>query len=591
MGTIGGLLLSSALLASGAGNQDPRTTTPDLAHLAEGSGGQVFNRALTVTQEDGRAVARVDARPGDGGVLLDGLLLSEGTIEVDLKGKNVPQQSFLGVAFHVVDWTTLEAVYFRPFNFRSPDPERRARAVQYVSHPAHTWQRLRAERPGQFEQGLDPAPEPDGWFHARIVLAGGRVEVYVDRAERPSLSVVALGEARSGGVALFVGNGSDGAFAGLRVTATAKAGPPPPSTQDVFQAAATGNLARLRALLDADPKLVDARNPGGLTALHAAALYGQRATAALLLDRSADANAVARHAGTPLDVAFESEQQEMVAWLPSRDASFTPLRFDVAALSPSIHRVAFPWGMRNNVVVLSSAEGSVVVDTGFSARAVPELRALVASWSTAGIRYVINTHAHGDHVAGNALAPSPAAVVTAARLGGTPGLEVARDPEPLRGRSGRTLPAPWTLRVGGQEMKLVHRPGLHSDADLMVYFPSEAVVAMGDLLLSESVPAVDDLSGYLAFLDEVLDVFPEGTTFVSGHGRDLDAAGLRAYRADLVAMIDVVRAGLASGRTAEQMVRDHVLAAYEPRYSLLAFLAPDALVPRVVAAQREATPK
>ena len=183
MGTIGGWVLSSVLLASGAGNEGPKTTAPDLARLAEGSGGQVFNRALTVTKENGRAVARLDARPGDGGVLLDGLLLSEGTIEVDLKGRNVPQQSFLGVAFHVVDWTTLEAVYFRPFNFRSPDPERRARAVQYVSHPAHTWQRLRSERPGQFEQAIDPPPDPGGWFHARVVLAGGRAVAFDEAAK------------------------------------------------------------------------------------------------------------------------------------------------------------------------------------------------------------------------------------------------------------------------------------------------------------------------------------------------------------------------------------------------------------------------
>ena len=591
MGTIGGLTLLGAMLVSSGGAEGPQTITPDLAGLAQGTGGQVFNRTVTVTQENGRAVARLDPRPGDGGVLLDGLLLSEGTIDVDLKGRNVAQQSFLGIAFHVVDWTTLEAVYFRPFNFRSPDPERRARAVQYVAHPDHTWQRLRAERPGQFEQGLDPAPDPDGWFHARIVLAGGRVDVYVDGAVKPSLSVGGLGDAKCGGVALFVGNGSDGAFADLRVTATATAGPPPPSKQNVFQAASTGNLARLRALVEADPSLVSARGPSDFTPLHAAALYGQSATAALLLERGADANAVARHAGTPLDVADEAGQAEMAAWLTSRGASFTPLRFDVAALSPSIHRVAFPWGMRNNVVVLSSAEGAVCVDTGFSTRAVPELKALIAGWSTAGIRSVVSTHAHGDHVAGNALAPSPGAVVTAAALGGAPGLEAARDPEALRGRAGRTLPAPWTLRVGSREIKLLHRPGLHSDADLMVYFPSESVVAMGDLLLSESVPATADLRGYLAFLDDVLDVFPEGTTFVSGHGRDLDAAGLRAYRADLVAMIDLVRASLAAGRTAEQMVQDDVLAAYEARYSLLEFLTPDALIPRAVAALREGSLK
>jgi len=594
MSMIARLVLAAALLG-GAGTvraQAPKPVTPDLARLADGKSAQVFNRALTVATESGRAVARLDARPGDGGVLLEGVQLGEGTIEVDLKGKDVAQQSFLGIAFHVVDWTTLDAVYFRPFNFRSAEEERRSHSVQYVSHPAHTWQRLRSERPGQFEQAIDPPPDPNAWFHARIVLAGGRVEVYVNGAGKPSLAVEDLGAARSGGVALFVGNGSDGAFADLKVTATAPAGPPPASTQNVFQASSTGNLARVRALVDADPQLVGARSPNGLTALHAAALYGQRATAEYLLAKGADVNAVARHSGTPLDVAYESGQTELVAWLQSRGASFTPIRFDVTPVAPTIRRVAFPWGMRNNVVVFSGADGAVVVDTGFSTRAAPELQKLVAGWSKPGVRYVINSHAHGDHVAGNAMAPSPAAVITAAVLGsGSPGLPVTRDPEPLRGRSGRTLPAPYTLRTGGAEIRLIPRPSLHSDADLIVYFPAESVVAMGDLLLSESVPAVGDVAGYLAFLDDVLDVFPENATFISGHGRDLDAAGVREYRDTLKAMVDIIRTNVAAGRTAEQMVQDDVLAAYEPRYSLLEFLAPDALVPRVVTALQQGTLK
>jgi glyoxylase-like metal-dependent hydrolase (beta-lactamase superfamily II) len=595
MSTIGRTILLGAFLASGAAGgraEAPQAVVPDLSRLADGKVAQVFNRALTTAQEGGRAVARLDARGGDGGVLLDGVLLGEGVIEVDLKGKDVAQQSFLGVAFHVVDWTTLEAVYFRPFNFRSPEPERRSHSVQYVSHPAHTWQRLRAEKPGEFEQAIDPPPDPEGWFHARIVLAGGRVEVFVNGAPKPCLSVADLGAAKSGGVALFVGNGSDGAFADLRITPTAPAEPPPPSTQNVFQAASTGNLARLRALVEADPQLVGARGPNGLTALHAAALYGQEGTAAYLVEKGADVNAVARHAGTPRDVADEAEHAEMAAWLQAHGGAFTPIRFDVAELAPSIHRVAFPWGMRNNVVVFSSAEGALLVDTGFSTRAVPELRALVAGWSKPGVRWVISSHGHGDHVAGDALAPSPEAVITAAKLGGTPsGLPVRRSAEPLRGRSGRTLPAPWTLRTGGAEIQIVPRPGLHSDADLIVYFPAERVVAMGDLLLSESVPAVPDVAGYLAFLEDVLDVFPENATFVGGHGRDLDAAGVRAYRDTLKEMIDVVRTNVAAGRTAEQMVAGKVLGAYEARLSLLAFLTPDAFIPRVVAALKDGTLK
>ena len=182
-------------------------------------------------------MARLDARAGDGGALLDGVQLGDGVIEVDLRGKDVPQQSFLGIAFHVVDWTTYDAVYFRPFNFRAATEEQRSHSVQYISHPANTWQKLRAERPGQFEKAVDPPPDPNGWFHARIVVANGKVEVYVNGAATPSLVVDDLGEAKSGGVALWAGNGSDGAFANLTITPTAPPGPPPASRQTIFQAA------------------------------------------------------------------------------------------------------------------------------------------------------------------------------------------------------------------------------------------------------------------------------------------------------------------------------------------------------------------
>jgi len=568
--------------------QAQQTVAPDLGQLADGKDAQVFNRALTVAAEGGRAVARLDARAGDGGVLFDGVLLGEGVIEVDLKGKDVAQQSFLGIAFHVVDWTTLNAVYFRPFNFRAGSAEQRAHSVQYVSHPANTWQRLRTERPGQFEQAIEPPPDPTGWFHARIVLSAGRVEVFVNGAAKPSLSVEDLGPAKSGGVALWVGNGSDGAFANLRITPTAPAGPPPASTQNIFQASSTGNLGRVRALVEADAKLVSARNPNGFTALHAAALYGQRLTADYLLGKGADPNVVARHSGTPLDVAYEAGQTEFVAWLQARGARFTPLTFDIAEVAPSIRRVAFPWGMMNNIVVFSGADGAVVIDTGFSTRAIPDLRRLISGWSASGVKYVVNTHAHGDHVAGNGLAPAPETVITAATLAaGHPGLSVTREAEPLKGRSGRTLPAPYAWRVGGSDITLIPRPGLHSDADLIVYFPAERVVDLGDLLLSESVPAAQDIAGYLAFLDDVLDVFPEDATFISGHGRDLDAAGVRAYRDALKAMVEIIRTNVAAGKTAEQMVNDDVLKAYKAKYSLLEFLSPDTLIPRVVTALQQ----
>jgi hypothetical protein len=54
--------------------------------------------------------------------------------------------------------------------------------VQYISHPAYAWQKLRAERPGKYEQAVTPVPDPNGWFRARIAVASPKVSVFVEGA-------------------------------------------------------------------------------------------------------------------------------------------------------------------------------------------------------------------------------------------------------------------------------------------------------------------------------------------------------------------------------------------------------------------------
>jgi hypothetical protein len=178
----------------------------------------IHNRTLSTLTEAGRQVFRLDARENDGVAWWPDVAFSTGTIELDLRGRNVPQASFVGVAFHGVDATTFEAVYFRPFNFRTEDAARRLRAVQYVSHPAHPWPLLREQHPGVYEKPVVPPPDPDGWFHATIRVTADTVTVLVDPAAAPLLEVKRLTDRASGWVGLWVGNGSPGDFANVRVT-------------------------------------------------------------------------------------------------------------------------------------------------------------------------------------------------------------------------------------------------------------------------------------------------------------------------------------------------------------------------------------
>jgi len=179
---------------------------------------QVFNRSVSSLSDGTRKGLRLSSSPGDGVAYLRGTEFGNGTIEVDIRGKDVQGQSFVGIAFHGVDSTTYDAIYFRPFNFRTPDSTRHSHAVQYISHPTYTWQKLRAERPGSFEQPGSPAPDPNAWFHVRVVVASPKVSVFVGDAKQPSLVVDQLNDRTKWLVGLWVGNNSDGDFANLKIT-------------------------------------------------------------------------------------------------------------------------------------------------------------------------------------------------------------------------------------------------------------------------------------------------------------------------------------------------------------------------------------
>ena len=96
---------------------------------------------------------------------------------------------------------------------------KRAHSVQYVSHPEYTWRRLREEHPGVYEKSVEPAPDPNAWFHVRIDTAGASVKVFVNDAKKPSLEVKRWTTRKSGWVGFFAGDEFGGDFANLKVMA------------------------------------------------------------------------------------------------------------------------------------------------------------------------------------------------------------------------------------------------------------------------------------------------------------------------------------------------------------------------------------
>ena len=186
---------------------------------------RTVNRAHTIVQENGRSIVRLDAKPGGGMAIVRETPFLEGTIELDIRGEDVQQQSFPGIAFGVQNDSTYEAVYLRPFNFRSADTVRQKRAVQYIASPMWDWPRLREESPGKFEHRVLPVPDPTGWVPMRIVITRTQVSVYANGGDEPDLVVTRLGDVKPGPVALWVGNNSRGDFANLRITSSTSKAP------------------------------------------------------------------------------------------------------------------------------------------------------------------------------------------------------------------------------------------------------------------------------------------------------------------------------------------------------------------------------
>jgi hypothetical protein len=170
------------------------------------------NRELKLLHDSKNAVST------NGIVWLKDLSFNEGTIEIDLRGKNIFLKSFLGIAFHAIDTNTYETVYFRPFNFKHEDTLRRKWSVQYMVVPNYDYDTLRKAHPLVYENAVYPVPESNEWFHATIIIKDNWITVYVNHSKQYSLKVEKLDHLINGKIGLWGYETLDGDFANLSIT-------------------------------------------------------------------------------------------------------------------------------------------------------------------------------------------------------------------------------------------------------------------------------------------------------------------------------------------------------------------------------------
>jgi len=170
-----------------------------------------------------QVIAAPDAQNAESYAVVKGASFRDGTIEVDVAGQpaagaGTGARGFIGIAFRLEGGGAYEYIYLRPTNGRADDQVRRNHSTQYSAHPDFDFARSRQEAPEKYESYVDL--EPGVWTKYKIEVDGRKARLYVHGAEQPSLIVNDLKhEPRAGGVALWVGPGTEGYFSNLTITA------------------------------------------------------------------------------------------------------------------------------------------------------------------------------------------------------------------------------------------------------------------------------------------------------------------------------------------------------------------------------------
>lgn len=185
--------------------------------------GVVAEPATYLGRQALRLLESDNSRNNRGVAIVNGVTFRNGTIAVDVAGRRgqyaIPDdRGFIGLAFRVTpNAERFEYIYLRPDNGRVNDQVRRNHSTQYSAHPDFPFSRMRKEFPEKYESYVDL--EYGAWTRMRIDVEGTTARLFVHEAPQPALVVtdLKLGDS-SGGVALWIGSGTEGFFSNLRVT-------------------------------------------------------------------------------------------------------------------------------------------------------------------------------------------------------------------------------------------------------------------------------------------------------------------------------------------------------------------------------------
>jgi cyclase len=223
-------------------------------------------------------------------------------------------------------------------------------------------------------------------------------------------------------------------------------------------------------------------------------------------------------------------------------------------------------GAGGNVTVAVGTNGVIIVDSQFAPMH-DKLKTAISAITNQPVKYLINTHYHGDHTGGNADFGKEGVTIVAQEN------VKKRLQNPQPGANGQTPPAAQsealpaqtyktatTVSIGGRTAQVGYLPNAHTDGDSYVYFPDANVLATGDLngaqrnYTNPDIRGGGGINGIIAGFDKLISVANDQTKVVPGHGPLASKADLIATRAVLVTIRDRVQKMKAAGMTEDQVV-------------------------------------
>jgi cyclase len=257
-------------------------------------------------------------------------------------------------------------------------------------------------------------------------------------------------------------------------------------------------------------------------------------------------------------------------------------------------------GQGGMIGVLAGPDGVFMVDTQF-APLTDKIVAAIRQISNMPIRFVLNTHLHGDHTGGNEnLAKLGATIVARDELrwrlahpnpgaNGAPGT-----PAPAAALPKITYDGPVTFHMNGEEVAAIPIRQAHTDGDTLVHFVSNDVLMTGDYYRSAGFPNIDranggSLDGMLAGLATTVGMAGPNTKIIPGHGPTVDRLAVMAHRDMILTIRDRVAQLIQQGKTEEEVVAARPAADFDAKVQAPNAANGDRFV-RQVYAELQATP-